>query len=470
MTDAVAKTSAAYDRMAEAWKLPRTLMGGTRAMRRAGTAYLPQEPAESDEAYKNRLNRSTLFNAFRRTVNGITGKVFSKDPALMDDVPAQIVEWSEDIDLMGRNLPVFASEVFKDGTQTGISHILVDMPSGDPARTQAEERASGRRPYFVQIRAEDMIGWKTETINGKETLTQIRFREHVTVDDGEYGEKVEERIRVLWRDHFEVWRKKEKAAQTDDQWELVDSGVVTLGEIPLATFYAARTGFMTAEPPLEDLADLNVAHWQSSSDQRHILHVARVPILFGKALNETDAEGKPIQIGPNRMVTSSDAGGDLKYVEHGGAAISSGRQDLVDLEDRMRMMGMELFMHQQSGGVTATGRAIDSAEANSQAKAMALSLKDALELAMVYMAKWAALGDNGGSVNVNTDFGISLQGSQEVQALLNARMAGEISRTTFWAELKRRGLLMDDFDAELEAEALSSEAPGFGVPETDEVE
>ena len=39
-----------------------------------------------------------------------------------------------------------------------------------------------------------------------------------------------------------------------------------------------------------DLAWLNLAHWQSASDQRHILHVARVPFLFGRGLSEGEID------------------------------------------------------------------------------------------------------------------------------------------------------------------------------------
>jgi hypothetical protein len=464
VTNPVAKTSAGYDAMSKAWALPRALMGGTRAMRDAGIKYLPKEPGESREAYDIRLSRSTLFNAFKRTVGGMTGKVFSRDPVIKDDVPQSIKDWSEDIDLMGRNLATFARDVFADGAQVGISHILVDMPAGEAGKTVAEERLAGRRPYFVHIKAEDLIGWKTETINGKETLSMIRFKEHVTIDDGEYGEKREERIRVIWRDRFETWMENEKKGTEDEEWVLVDSGPMSLGEIALATFYAARTGFMMAEPPLEDLADMNVAHWQSSSDQRHILHVARVPILFGKVLNLTDDKGDKIEIGPNRMITSSDPQGDLKYVEHTGAGITAGRDDLKDIEDRMRVMGLEVYMPRSTGDSTATGKAIDTAEQNSVVKAMALSLQDALEQALMFMAKWAKLGDNGGSVAVNVDYvSFSGQQAQEITALMNAWMSGGISRETFWSEMVRRGFLSDDFDPVTEAERIATEGGGLGA-------
>lgn len=93
---------------------------------------------------------------------------------------------------------------------------------------------------------------------------------------------------------------------------------------------------------LIDLAWLNLAHWQSASDQRHILHVARVPILFGRALQVADGE---IEIGPNRLILADDPAAGLRFVEHFGTAIAAGRQDLVDLEDRMAVLGLDMMRH-----------------------------------------------------------------------------------------------------------------------------
>ncbi len=52
----VSTPSDEYLKVAPCWTLPRTLMGGTKAMRAAGPLYLPQEKAETDSQYKIRLN------------------------------------------------------------------------------------------------------------------------------------------------------------------------------------------------------------------------------------------------------------------------------------------------------------------------------------------------------------------------------------------------------------------------------
>src|SRR5829696_69212 len=145
--------------MADTWALPRALMGGTRAMREAGTTYLPQEPAESDNAYAIRKARSTLFGGYRKTVRDMTGKVFARPISLGKDFPAKFVPYVENIDLAGRHLNVLAMHVFEDALQAGIGHILVDMPppvTRDDGRapTLADEYAAGLRPYLCHVRAE----------------------------------------------------------------------------------------------------------------------------------------------------------------------------------------------------------------------------------------------------------------------------------------------------------------------------
>lgn len=474
----VATPSAEHARLMKLWKLPRALMQGTRGMRTASeravgnsqySAWLPREPAETPAAYAVRVSRSTLFNAFRKTVKDMTGKVFQREVTLEDDVPQELKNLAENIDLAGRHLNVFARDVFFDGMQTGVNYILVEMPQavtkedGTPG-TLADEQAAGLRPYLVHVKAEDLIGFKCELIGGVVTLTQARIRESASVPDGDYDEVTIDQIRVLTPGKWEIWREEKDAAGVK-KWTLADEGTTSLSVIPLVPVYINRTGFMIGEPPLEDLADLNVAHWQSSSDQRNILHVARVPILFGAGF---DADTK-VEVGPNSMVQSTNPAAKLEWVEHTGAAIKAGQEDIDKLEFQMQVQGLQLLMP-QPGGKTATGEVRDEAKENSPLAMMAMALGDALEIAFGYMAEFMGLPapvktdedgdkDRGGSIDVNTDFGVGTGTGIDLTLLLNAVTAGKLSKETFWAEMKRRDILADSFDPDTEKDRLASEAP-----------
>jgi len=126
-----------------------------------------------------------------------------------------------------------------------------------------------------------VLYWEAERIDGVMTLTEVRIWELQEHQAGLFSSLPVLQVRVLKRDVFEVWQpvEVENAGKKESVWQVVETGVNTLGKIPLVPFYALRTGFMQSRPPLLDLAYMNVEHWQSSSDQRSILHTARVPLL-----------------------------------------------------------------------------------------------------------------------------------------------------------------------------------------------
>lgn len=433
-----------YQEMALRWHLPETLMGGTHAMRAAGTLYLPQDDKESDVSYAARLNRSFLLNGYARTVRSMTGKPFSKPIVLREGAGPQLAELTEDIDKEGRKLNLFMEEVFKTAMNYGLSHILVDMPKSSVANpTLADDLREKRRPYWVHVKPRQLIGYRSKRVGSQQVLTSIRIRETTMEDDGDYGERQVVRVREVTLTSYTVWRQETRDNQT--AWVVEDTGPMTLGFIPFFTVYTNRTGFQLATPPLEDLAWMNVAHWQSSSDQRNILHAARVPILFSSGLGE---EASKLIIGPNRHIQGPE-NSTMSFVEHSGAAIGAGRQDLLDLEDNMRLMGLELLMPMNGGGQTATAKALDYADVNSPLQFMALGMQDTIDLALWASAQWMRNKETA-KVKVNTDFGITLRDAADVQGLIQARIAGEISRETFWRELKRRNILADDFDEKAE--------------------
>ena len=428
----VSTPNASYRSMAQDWALVHDLMGGTRAMREAGERWFPKEPKESDGAYRIRLDRSVLFNGFGRAVQTLVGKPFQRPVTLSDTAHPSIRRLAGNIDRAGRDLTVFARDLLRTALVEGVAHVLVDYPSVDAAE-EREPDPDRHRPYLVLVPASNLIGWRTED-DGDDGLSRIRIQETVVEQDGTWGERTVTQIRVIYRDRFEIWRKRDAAAG----WTVWRSGPMARQGVPLATLHAARSGPMTGRPPLMDLAWLNLAHWQSASDQRHILHVARVPILF--ALNLRPGENG-LDIGPNRLIVGDGDGADIKFVEHSGSAIEAGRQDLADLEDRMAVMGLDLIAR-RPGSATATARAIDAAQADSALVAVTRALEATLTQALRLCAEWLDLPpDAAGHVNVHQDFGIDARSMDELDLLLRARMAGDINRSTFLREVQRRGLL-----------------------------
>src|SRR5690606_715102 len=120
--------SAHVEEMAKNWPIVSALLGGTRAMRGAGETFLPKWPGEDAAAYEVRRTTATLFPAFARTLGVMAGKPFAKALTYGDDVPASIREWCDDVDLEGRNLHTFASEMLEEVLGYGIAGVLVEYP------------------------------------------------------------------------------------------------------------------------------------------------------------------------------------------------------------------------------------------------------------------------------------------------------------------------------------------------------
>lgn len=455
-----ATESSAYQRMKPRWNMAEALLGGTETMRAAGDTYLPQHPEESNSNYNARLARATLLNMTEMTLEALVGRPFSKPVVLGDDVPAQIAEMCEDVDLQGNNLQAFSRSWFRVGWAKGLGHVLVDFPvveRPDPSRprTLADDRAENLRPFTVLIRPENVIAAYAETVNGRDKLTHVRIRE-VSVEQDGWGEVLVERIRVLEPGTWAVYRPNDKG----DEWVLESEGVTPLDEIPLVTFYAGkREGLHECKPPLTDLMHLNVEHWQSASDQRNVLTVARFPILAGAGVSS----GDQVTVGPNNYLTTEAPEGKWYYVEHTGAAIEAGEKDLERLKDQMSAYGAEFLRH-KTGTETATARALDSAEGISYLQATALDFQDCLEMVIYYMGRWLRL-DDAGSVKVYAGFASGDAAASDLEQLLKLRATKDISRKAILDEFQRRGVLSEDFDAEDDAklrEEEGEENPGMG--------
>lgn len=450
MTLRVQDQSPEVQAMAQHWPIVDALLGGTAAMRAAKREFMPQWPAEENAAYDVRISTATLFPAFRRTLDVMAGKPFSRSLTLGKDVPKDIVEWSGNIDLDGRSLHAFASELLREALSFGIAGILVGHQPNNGAVTKADYKKAGLRPFMTHVQHQNILGWQAAHVNGVQRLTQIRLAEVEKQADGSYGTKLVRRVRVLEPGRWELWEE-----QKDGKYALIDHGTVTFNGIPFVPVYGVRKGFMHGESPLLDLAYLNVKHWQSQSDQDNILRVARVPILAMIGAEEDST----LRVGASSAVKLPQ-GAALQYVEHSGAAIGAGQSALEKLEEQMIQTGAELLV-QRPGQRTATESSNDAEASRSELLRIVENFEDSLDLALQYMAEWQG-GDDGGHVSLFKDFGAATLSDASAQLILSMQQGGLLSKATALKEQQRRGIVDAGIDPELELAEVEAEGPKLG--------
>jgi hypothetical protein len=443
------------------WRQVDSLWSGTAGMRLAGTLFLPQQPNETLDNYKRRLARSTLHNYYKSSIQSAVGKVFAEDIHI-EDPTLSLDLICADVDSQGRNISQFAKEVLENAINHGVSFILIDHTRvPEDFENLAAQQDSGARPYWVGIPATKVLDARSGDFGGAQRLCYFRYEEIVWEPsaDGFSGAQFRQ-VRIFKHDvgtnvMFAVYREVD-----GKQWELVDSGeIVGLDAIPVVPVYTNRMGFFMGRPPLQDLADVNVQHWQCSSDYQNSVHVATIPFLLTKGLQaQMDADGnlKQLTVDVNAGVVATDPNATVEWIEVSGAALSAARANLDSLTSEMEKLGTTLCSS-TPGGITATEHSVNAAETNSVIKNWALSLQDAINGALYFTSQY--IGEPYTSMaKVNIDFAQDFASDTTMQNVLDMHVAGIIDAEVVIAEAKRRNVLDHNADIEPAAETPALEA------------
>lgn len=446
-----------YEQMSIEWDLIHDLLGGTRTMRDAAQKWLPKEPAESSDAYRVRLNRSILYNGLEDTISKLKNRPFTH-PVKVIDIPQEIQYLENDVDGNGKPLDTFIMEVLENLIKYGIAHVFVDHSTLDDAPEDAEltiedEKRLGARVYLVNVSPANLIGWQTAKTAKATEVTQIRIVETAIEPSGDYGDIEVKYINVYTK---EKWETHVQDGDNENKYTLEDSGDFTFGRVPLVTIYANRTGFMTAKPPLMSLAWLNLVHWQSYSDQRHILRFSRFGLIFGKGLPEEMIKKQSLEVGPTKAYLTAEEHGDMKYVEHSGKSIETGQKDIEDIEQKMRVLGNQPLMKDLPN--TATAERLDEGRTVSLLQSWVKSLERGIGHALQMACEWRNITPKETmAVQIYSDFEAVVLGGSDKELLLKMKQDGCITTVRLLKEEQRRGVFSEDMDPEEEAQAALEE-------------
>ncbi len=496
-----------YREMFARWELVEDLCGGRDAMIRKHVRWLPREPKEKDTHYTVRLSRSFLYSVFADTIEGLARKPFERDLLVNGELPERLAEMVDDVDLEGTTLHDFGHRLLRDGIKYGHALVFVDFSGDVRGVSLADERASGARPFFRRIKAPDLLDWKWRRVEGLgKQLTEIRFRDWSTVRSGKYGSRRVELIRVYrapllfpgealpppglreevdfeieaaaseGRDPvldvgtFEVWQRVASTVgssrSSEADFELSAEGVQThsFPGIPLAWFYTLEDGFLRSRPPLFELAEMNLSHYQAYSDGRNLLRFVSVAILFGKLLSRgASATGDPsvpsqVVVSANRLVETDSKDGDLRYVEHTGKGHEAIEKEILRTEERMEALGRRPLVP-RNGRALATTEMRDDSESASALKTWVRALENCLfwafEIAGTYVGE--VMPDDS-SIEVFDDIDLPVRKNEDLAELSNARKRGDVDRVTYLEKLKKFGILDDEDEVEEIMERLLEES------------
>ncbi len=433
------KTRAVLD-MSKGWEIMKAVSLGTEYLRDNSQAFLPLEPREDYDAYLSRVNRSVFSPYTQRLIRAATGLILRKPITVLGD-PYWTDVFVKDVDGCGSDLDEYARRNLICALTYGHSHTLVDFPAPTGARNLAEERDQNRRPYWIEVDPSKIYGWRLDREVNYGKLVQVRIAEQAVVPEGDFGERVYDQIRVIEPGNYRIYRKKEttKDMYTEDNtfagnfdspanekdYELVESGDFSLGEVPLVTVYAGKTDTMTSKPPLLDIAYLNLTHYQRQADLIHSLHVASQPLLV---MEGWDDQTKDTAISVNYAM-ATQPGNKIYYVEPAASAFEAQAAEIQELQLQMATLGISTLSQQKFVAESADARRLDRVDTNSMLSMVSLDLEQKMQKAFNLSANY--LGLEPPEIKISRDFDIDRLIGQDITALTSLFDQNVIDREEF---------------------------------------
>jgi hypothetical protein len=432
------------------WGVMAAVTRGTNYIRDLCETYLPQEPREDDDAYQTRVDRSVLSPYTSRLIETAAGAILRK-PIHIEGDPYWL-ELAQNIDGLGSNINEYARRALVSSLTYGHSAVLVDYPAATEARNLAEERAMGRRPYFVHVDAPQIWGWRKEP--GTNRLLQVRIHDYDVRPLNEFGEEQVEEMRVIYPGRYDLYTLGQELV------EFTATGGYSLDEIPLVPIYSNRRGLLVSQPPLLDIANLNITHYQRQADLIHALHIAAMPTLVLEGWDDTTGSAT---MGVNYAI-AMQPGNKAYYVQADATSFDAQMQELQSLEGQMSTLGVTKLFGQKFVAESAEAKRIDQAQSNSVLSIISQELESALNQAFAFAAQY--VGMEPPEITIDRDFDYYRLIGQDVSVLAQLNQMGKISDAMLLEVLRRGEVLPDNINIEDELEASTTNA--LALPEAAE--
>lgn len=450
-----------YDLHRDQWQTFRDVMAGDREVKRAGVRYVPRLEGQNESDYRAYVERGFFYNATARTVSGYLGMIFRREPMLRlpkgSGIGAAMEAFGNDCDLCGKELSGYAREVISEVTIMGRAGTLVDW-IGD-----GEDRA-----YLSLYRAEDIINWREERINGRMQLTLVVLRElfgeaphfegsAAGLDLDPFVVSRSERLRVLrlvsgpsgWEYCVDVWGKEPGSTTNDRKLVLLESVTPkrrgkALPNIPFVFHGPNLSRSAVEESPISDIVAANLSHFRMDVDYKHGMHFTALPTAWVAGF---DKDAVP-RIGSNVAWVTENIGATAGFLEFKGDGLRTFERAMDRVERLLAVLGARLLESQKRVSESAEALQIRQAGDSSVIAGLSIAVSKSLNQALQWVYWWHSTEAHPDDVSaeivmieLNRDFDLVRLTGKEIQALVMAWQSMAISQDTLLHQFERGDVL-----------------------------
>jgi len=334
------------------WSRVRDCLAGSDVIKSKGTTYLPKPAGLSNSDFDDYTMRAEFYPATARTLDGLAGAVFRKDPLMT--VPEAQEKLLEEATLRGEDITTFAKRVVRDVISVGRFGSLVDFDE------------SMEKPFVAGYRAENIINWRVTVIDRRPVVTLIVLKEAAYAPDADdpFATVEVERWRVLLLGHAEaedvgplvysqqVWEKRE---EDKDPMQIGGTIIPTrrgkpLEKIPFTFFGPFDLSPDPQKAPLLDLSDVNLSHYRTSAELEEGAYFTGLPMYWvaGRMQGSQDEGEVEFTVG-SRQALLLEEGSTAGVLSVDGGDMGILKTLMDDKEKRMAVLGARILEDQKAG-------------------------------------------------------------------------------------------------------------------------
>jgi hypothetical protein len=493
----------------DVWQTMRDVINGSRAVKAAGSRYLPMLTRQNRVDYENYKLRADFFAATARASMAMIGFLFRKPPVLNYEKNDQgLIAFEKDATLTGKSFYDLIKDCSQELVDVGRCGVWVDWSDEE------------NRPFALMYEPQDIINWQYTRIGGRTLLTRVVLHEHVPVDDD--SPAADEYVQAYldqWREitleddgtvKVTVWRKREQKPQPEyprmaigsvgGYWgsmrQLFGTGTGVMGgqglQGGMQTFDVIETYFPTrggvnldrilftffgtdgpypeiSKPPLYAMADINLSHYRTSADLENARHFVGVPTPWAAGFTQ---DGKPaaLTLGSSQVWVTSEVNAKCGFLQ-----MSDNFKPLQGGLDAKRLQMSELGIEVITQGVAMRSPeayatvALRISAQTSGLTAMARSLSQCLTDVFTHVAWYLGKGDTpedlavDTNVQMNLDFMAETLQAADLTTLVSAFLQGGISFSTLFYNLQQGEIIEEGISQEEEIARIKAGRTMLGL-------
>lgn len=453
-----------YDHNEIDWRKCRDVYEGQRAVKAAGTLYLPRLTEQTDQEYNSYKDRALFYSITSKSVGALVGMGMIRPPILKypEAMSPYFVENS------GVEFYEAFGAILQETLLMGRYGALIDR------------QVVNGRPQIHGYRAEAILNWRTN----RDGLPYLVVLKETTLDEDqsdEYAASVKTQYRVLRLVHRDsvtsnAYLMKELLIDTtalpivnqagseliytvsiyDEKETHVSTTVPTnngrpMNVIPFYVSGPVGIGFGVSKSPMLDIADINISHYRTSADLEHGRHFTGLPTAVVSGIEA----GTKLKIGSMSAWVLPDKDAKAHYLEFTGAGLGSLENAMKEKQAQMASLSSRLLDNSANGSEAADAIRLRYMSESASLSSICRTTEAMLNRCYKTIAAMEGHNPDEVTIHLEKEFHNTRLSAADQAKMTEAYLSGGMSVETFVFNMRRGDMLSTDRTDEQEIAELN---------------